>query len=277
MCSEDTTSRRSSDTTQGRDKTDRSSSMTLEEYADECEAVGCEAPAWVLAEIGRTAPGPERTPAERAEAAGFPAVTVDAMGYLTRPMPEAVREWAAAYHGTGTPWLWLMGPTGRGKTCAAAWAVVEVMRRMDAGELARSSARFVRADKLTGLYSSARLYGEGSKTDVIEDVAGAGLLVLDDLGSEVRGAVPFEAVGLVLGERLDAMAPTVITTQYGAGEFMDRMAERKADRHDVAATLGRVCEALAGWPHGVTSEERNAAIAAHVVELGGEDMRTGAA
>ena len=222
----------------------------------------------------------ERTPEERLESAGFPAVTVDALGYLTRPMPDAVREWAEGYRGRGTPWLWVKGATGRGKTCAAAWAAAEVMRRMDAGEVRPSSVTFVQADRLTELYGEAPRFRDGksarTKLDTIGDVSGAGLLVLDDLGSEVRFRVPFEAVGHVIKDRHDAMLPTIVTTQYGATDFMGKWLGRGATEEDAEATVGRMLAALAGWPHGATGEEINAAILSHVVEMGGGDMRRGA-
>ena len=214
------------------------------------------------------------TPAEYVEMAGFPAVTVDAMSYLERPVDERVMEWARAFHGVKSPWLWLMGPTGRGKTVSAACAVAEVARRMDAGEVPRCDVAFVRADHLTGEYSSVGFYGADSKYRFVQRVSSVGLLVLDDLGSEARGAVPFEAVGGVLGQRLDDMTPTIVTTQYGASEFMERMVGRGADRRDTESTLGRVCDALAGWPHGLTNEQRYAAMKRNVIELDGECLRT---
>ena len=182
-------------------------------------------------------------------------------------------EWAAGYRGTGTPWLWAMGPTGRGKTVSAAVAVAEVMRRMDAGEVMPSEVAFLRADDLIGRYARAGFYGDGNKASLIDDVSTVGLLVLDDLGSEVRGVPPFEVVGQVLGRRLDDMRPTIVTTQYGAREWMGRMEQRGADPHDVAALMGRVCTALAGWPHGLTEEQGKAAMLANVLELDGDCLR----
>lgn len=262
----------STDTTTG-PRFDTHSYMSPRDLVEYCERTGEECPPRFLAEAGMSATTRERTREEYAADAGFPPVTVDALAHLTRPLHPRVMEWAGSYRGAGSPWLWVMGPTGRGKTVSAACAVAEVMRRMDAGEVPKAPVTFVRADRFTGAYSSARLYGEGSKYDLVRGVSDAGLLVLDDLGSEARGAVPFEAVGLVLGQRLDDMAPVIVTTQYGAHEFMERMAGRGADRHDVAATLGRVCDALAGWPHGLTEEQGNAAVMQNVVELGGECMR----
>lgn len=256
-------------------KFDTHSFMSPREFVEYCERTGEECPAQYLAEAGVPRTARERTRGEYAAEAGFPAVTVDALSHLTRPMHPRVMEWAAAYRGTGTPWLWVKGPTGRGKTVSAACAVAEVMRRMDAGEVSNAPAAFVRADHLTGEYMAANLYGKDSKYDLVRRVSEAGVLVLDDLGSEARGAVPFEAVGLVLGQRLDDMTPVIVTTQYGAREFIERMAERGADAHDVYATLGRVCDALAGWPHGLTDEQGDAAVLRNVVELDGECMRTG--
>lgn len=101
----------------------------------------------------------------------------------------------------------LMGPTGCGKSLAAATA----MRRLTLCK-ARYWAAWVRADALSRMFSN-----RDNAADICR-IKSAHLIVIDDLGYERFAESALE----VIGDRYDRDLPTVVTTGLKSSEFCAR-------------------------------------------------------
>lgn len=210
--------------------------------------------------------------AEFAREAGFPAEVANALPNLSRPIPEGALEWGRGFHGEGTPWLWLTGGTGAGKTCAAAVAAHEAARHTATGEaLGQGGVAFVSARELTEIVDGCGNYsdrtGRPTKREARQRWVAAGLLVLDDLGLERHTATSWDTLSRVLRERAEAMRPTVVTCPY-SGKAWFAGYRGAADPHEAESLAGRIAYALRGW-------DASADIARNVIDLTGENMRPG--
>ena len=124
----------------------------------------------------------------------------------------------------------LMGPTGCGKSLAAATA----LRRLTLDK-PRYWAAWVRADVLTRL-----AFNRESAADVAR-IKAAYLLVIDDLGYERFSEAAIE----VIGDRYDRDLPTVVTTGLTSDEFKLRYS---------LATARKITEVGNGYAVNVWSE-----------------------
>lgn len=204
-----------------------------------------------------------------AEDTGFPLVTTDRLPHLKRRVPEKVIEWGKAYSGLRTPWLWITGGTGSGKTCAAAVAVGLAGQRVDRGEVRGGKFVFVTARDMTEIVDASGNYsGRDSKETKHERRdrwIGADLLVIDDLGLERHWMTSWETLSRILDARQAAKRPTVITCPYSGHEWFEMYG--KVDSHERRRLKGRIGDALSGWT-GDPSEALR-----HVADLTGGDMR----
>jgi DNA replication protein DnaC len=108
------------------------------------------------------------------------------------------------------PWLLLSGPTGCGKTMAAASIAAE-----------RGYADFVRADELVRVFSS--MFGDQYERQ--QELRDARLLVIDDLGCELDHTRMLPALLDLLDARQSARRhPTVVTTNLTPAAFRERYA-----------------------------------------------------
>lgn len=139
-------------------------------------------------------------------------------GVTADDMPPQVAEWCDnAVVGQRRPSLFLMGPTGTGKTHTA---LAVMMRLFEATSLA---PRVVTAPVMC-----ESLRPNGGAT--LDRYRNAQLLVLDDLGAEkVTGFV--ETVTLqVIDHRYRHKLPTIITTNVPADGLADMLGERVVSR-----------------------------------------------
>ncbi len=120
---------------------------------------------------------------------------------------------------------YLHGPCGTGKT----WLAVAYLRHWCAGN--RGRVRFVTAPRLFAQLR-ASYDGDERELEILDRYARAGLLVLDDLGSEsIRSADwTSDRLYLILGERHDECRPTVITSNCDLSAIAERLGERIAWR-----------------------------------------------
>ena len=217
------------------------------------------------------APAPRGIVAVASEA-GFPAEVLNVLPNLSRPVPERILEWGRGFHGEGTPWLWLTGGTGAGKTCAAAVAAYEAARHAGEGEaLKPGDIVFVSARELTEIVDCCGKYrdqtGRPTKYEARQKWERAGLLVLDDLGLERHAATSWDTLSQVYRARAEAMLPTITTCPYSGGRWF-AMYRGIADAHEAKSLAGRIAYALRGW-------DASADITRNVIDLTGENMRPG--
>lgn len=241
---------------------------TPAEIAEYCRLVGEEVPPAIALAAGMALPprplreGPAPSAAEAMLEAGVPPVVMARMADLARPMPEEAGTWLHELRSTRPPWLWLMGGSGAGKSCTAAWALGEAVSR---GLVARGL--MASAEGLAERWDGANLYGQGGKAQAVAAEREAPLLVIDGLGEEppCRGAL--DALWAVVCWRHDRMLPTVLTSQLSGADYRDRLA--RFDRPKAAALFSRIMAGLSAFGGGRETTMR------HVVELGSPDLRAG--
>jgi DNA replication protein DnaC len=133
---------------------------------------------------------------------------------------RAVKRWLSAARGLDTPtdrpmkFLALLGPGGRGKTIAAAWAIAEL------GGIYISAPEFRRL-------ASSSLWSDRPRLD---ELYGCRLLVIDDMGSETISDPSTEAIFDIVNARQVEGAVTILTGNLTRQQFTDRYTERVTQR-----------------------------------------------
>lgn len=154
-------------------------------------------------------------PSDKLRSLGVPAE------YAAARMPklsEAVLSW------TGNPWsLFLVGPVGCGKTCAA----TAIFGRV-AIQLGISSPVWVSVPILLHrLRQDVRGNGEDSRLDRILD---AGLVLLDDLGAERSTPWALETIRVILMHCHQHQIPTLVTANAGEKDELEKRYPREISR-----------------------------------------------
>ena len=127
--------------------------------------------------------------------------------YAETDAVKRAREW---WEQRAKPWLLLSGPTGCGKSLAAASIPADHVH-----------GTFVRADEVVRLFSS--MFGEQYEQQ--QSLRQARLLVLDDLGCELDAARMLPALLDLLDARQSARRhPTIVTTNLTPAAFRERYA-----------------------------------------------------
>ena len=118
--------------------------------------------------------------------------------------------------------LMIQGPVGIGKTHLGCALVMRWSLRGGAAYFASVGALYVR---LRDIFSQG-----GSELELMQDLAGVELLMLDDFCS--GGLTDFErrTALAILDGRLNALRPTIVTSNWGLKEIAERMDDRIASR-----------------------------------------------
>lgn len=120
--------------------------------------------------------------------------------------------------------LLLLGSVGTGKTCLAAAIANELESR-------GYSAIFMTAFAFNDACRKYHTSFEPSRSETLDSLIGADLLVIDDLGTEsILRNVTLEYLYTVVSERMNAKRHTLITTNLSPDELASRYGERTASR-----------------------------------------------
>ena len=115
--------------------------------------------------------------------------------------------------------LFMFGPAGTGKTHLA----VKIAQEVD-------GAKFVKVPKLL-LSLKANFDGQGWENEqIINRLANAPVLILDDLGAEKASEWVAETMYILIDERYGNMKPTVFTSNYSPSELAERLGDRIVSR-----------------------------------------------
>lgn len=137
---------------------------------------------------------------------------------------EGVRRGRGAY---------ICGPVGTGKTHLAS-AVARLL--VDGGTSVRVTDMLGVLAAIKGTYG-----GDGTEDGVLSRLSRVGCLVLDDLGKESPTDWTLGQVFRVVNDRYENMRPVVVTTQYGKGDLIRRLA-KNGDEETAVAIVSRLSE-----------------------------------
>ncbi len=147
---------------------------------------------------------------------------------------QAVAATRRAQGGSGIVWV---GPSGSGKTtlaCAAMRETAERVAKCSQKGDRRPTHMFLRAAELA-VASKQQALGEGTP-EIVKRASSADLLVLDELGSEMRSP-HWRDVEDVVFARYERAMPTWVTTWTTADDIAERYGEGFARRVFERATI----------------------------------------
>ena len=140
-------------------------------------------------------------------------------------MPE-VAEWIAS----PTIGLLISGNPGTGKT----WSACGALKAWNGDSM------FCRASEIIDDAHDA--FASGEKAEALARYVRPSLLLVDDLGKENPTDFAVELIFRVINERGEANKPTIVTTNYEAGELFNRLCSRSKDEVNAAAIMSRLHE-----------------------------------
>ena len=122
--------------------------------------------------------------------------------------------------------LLLHGPPGVGKTRLAVGTLRAIVDKNRA-----TLALFLPEEALYARLQAAFKRDAGkTESDVLDEIAGVDLLVLDDLGSRRVSDWSSDVVGTLVGRRWNAKQSTIVTTNYSGAELHERVGDRTLSR-----------------------------------------------
>lgn len=128
---------------------------------------------------------------------------------------------------------YICGPVGTGKTHLAS-AVARLL--VDGGTSVRVTDMLGVLAAIKGTYG-----GDGTEDGVLSRLSRVGCLVLDDLGKESPTDWTLGQVFRVVNDRYENMRPVIVTTQYGKGDLIRRLA-KNGDEETAVAIVSRLSE-----------------------------------
>jgi DNA replication protein DnaC len=120
--------------------------------------------------------------------------------------------------------LLLSGPFGTGKTHLA------VATMMALSDLGISNLRFETVPKLLALARKEIRTEQNSRRNPLEEAAKASILILDDVGAEKISDWVREQLYLIINERYENQAPTIVTTNANLSELESQIGGASVSR-----------------------------------------------
>lgn len=149
-----------------------------------------------------------------------------------RDVLNAARAYAQGFHlREEMHGLILHGPTGSGKTHIAIGILREAINRDCSGIYCNVN------ELLARLRATYQEDSEEIESEVIEELAGCDLLVLDDLGSEVTTGWVLDRLYLLINQRYEAVRPVIVTTNCDKDTLREKVGPR------IASRLHEMCKA----------------------------------
>ena len=136
--------------------------------------------------------------------------------------------------------LYLFGPVGTGKTHAAC---ALALRAISDGTPARFSTLAGIASRVRS--SFGRRSGEAEE-EVVSELVGCGLLVIDDLGKERATDFSLSLLYRVIDGRYGAMRPVIVTSNYPLPALAQRLAGASDDEMAgaIVSRIAGTCDQL---------------------------------
>ncbi|WP_417753489.1 ATP-binding protein [Slackia sp.] len=145
--------------------------------------------------------------------------------------PAEIAEWLEAAKGGDPSNLVVMGPSGAGKTRAAAAAIIAACEE--------TTALFVRSNDLMSELKDA-FNGGDSERSVLSKYSRPRILCLDDFGKQRATPYAVESAFNILDNRYCRERPTIVTMQYDAEGLGRKLMKEGADRETAEAIVRRV-------------------------------------
>jgi DNA replication protein DnaC len=142
------------------------------------------------------------------------------------PGTESAFDIAAAYAQNPEGWLLLHGPCGVGKTHLAV-AIARYYLEHESGSVLFQVVPDL-LDQLRATFDPSRGVAYDDRFEQIRD---AGLLILDDLGTENTTPWARETLSQIFNHRYNERSPTVVTTNQDLRMIDERVASRLLDSH----------------------------------------------
>lgn len=153
------------------------------------------------------------------------------LGYLTKPVVDAVQEMLDPIETNDKVGVVFCGPAGSGKTHAA-YAVINMLKEKNPEMIAFTTSYPQLMSSLKSEFANGSYEEMGSIWDKLNNESGMydGLLVIDDLSSQKLTDFEIDKMMMVLEKRLNSYMPFMITTNVKPEEFKDVFGERLASR-----------------------------------------------
>ena len=153
------------------------------------------------------------------------------LGYLTKPVVEAVQEMLDPVEKNDKVGVIFCGPAGSGKTHAA-YAVINMLKEKNPEMIAFTTGYSQLMTSLKSEFANNSYDEMGSTWDKLNNESGMydGLLMIDDLSSQKLTDFEADKLMMFLEKRLNSYMPFMITTNVKPEDFKTVFGERLASR-----------------------------------------------
>lgn len=219
--------------------------------------------------LGQSTEKPTKSATEVLEEAGFYRTTIDDVQRTQRPISGTAKAYVGEFEGIGSPWIWIMGRAGVGKTLTAAWVAAQGYLRVGI------APTYIAAQEMTERVNSCGNYrgsdGHATKYEVRRKWQDAEWLVIDGLGMERCNNPSFETLSKVIENRAARKLPTILISRYSPMEWLIRYQNRGLDGQEISRQRRMLVNALGGWKR--DKEAAKEAVRMHVCIITEEDNR----